>query len=193
MKGIFVPLSFTPFSRHLAGLVPERSGQVQTKPPASGEHGRGQGFGRVDHAWRNTVRTRLGDLQRLHEPVQHPDHPHGPDEPHNAHRHLRTDLRAGQPGRSRMPESVAEHLNQPLLMLRHLHNASTATRHLRPLPPKASRPALDGHLNPKSCSQSIVLDATRRSDPTSVRRVNRSTWASFVPSQTWPIQTLRRL
>lgn len=119
------PLSITWFSHlppsRFAGLVPERPGQVQTKPPASGEHGRGQGFGRVDHAWRNTVRTRLGDFQRLHEPVQHPDHPHRPDQPHDAHRHLSTDLCARQPGRSRVPESIAEHLNQPLLMLTRLH------------------------------------------------------------------------
>lgn len=141
MKPNIHSLNITSFSHYLpsrfAGLVPKRSGQIQTKPPASGEHGCGQGLGRVDHAWRNTVRTRLGDLQRLHEPVQHPYHPHRPDEPHNAHRNLRTDLRARQPGRSRMPESIAEHLNQPLLMLRsnrHLHNTSTVTRHLLLLP-----------------------------------------------------------
>lgn len=100
-----------------AGLVPERSGQIQTEPSTSGEHGCGQSLGRLDPARRNAFRTGLGDFQRLHEPVQHPHHPHRPYEPHHADCHLRTDLSTGQSGRSRMPESLAEHVDQPLLML----------------------------------------------------------------------------
>lgn len=102
-----------------AGLVPERSGQVQTEPSASGEHRCGQSLGRLHPARRNAFRTGLGDLKCLHEPVQHPHHPHRPYKPHHADRHLCTDLRAGQPGRSRMPESLAEHVDQPLLMFVH--------------------------------------------------------------------------
>lgn len=97
------------------GVVPERSGQVPEEPAAAGERRRrrGQGVGRL-HA----ARPGLGPLQRLHEPRQHPHHPHRLEQPHHAHRHLRAQLGAGRRrhGRARVPEPITDHTDEPLLM-----------------------------------------------------------------------------
>lgn len=101
-----------------AGLVPKRSGQVQEEPATAGEHRCGQGVRRLHAAGWDAVRPSLRNLQRLHEPLQHPHHPDRLDQPYHAHCHLCAYLGAGRHRRPRVSEPITDHTDQPLLMVR---------------------------------------------------------------------------
>lgn len=130
------------------GLVPKRSGQVQEEPAAAGEHRGGQGIRRFHAAGWDALRPGLGDLQRLHEPLQHPHHPHRLDQPHHAYCHFCTHVGAGRYGRPRVPEPITDNADQPLLMVRALapHPSSS--------PPLPAHSRLFPHPYPPSGSKS---------------------------------------
>lgn len=109
--------SFSSVSFHglALGLVSECPGQIPAESFTAREHGSRQD-GWLSAPSRHAVGPRIGDFQHVHEPVLHPHHLNGLNEPQYAVGHLSFDFRPRQLRRPRISESFTDDADESFLM-----------------------------------------------------------------------------